>query len=202
MTDGTVAFGRQYVETVRASLDALDFELLERIVDRLALAHDQGRRVYTLGNGGSAATAAHLVCDLGKNTGGPMSPGLRVACLSDNIPTATALTNDHGYESVFAAQLRTLLDPGDVVIAVSASGNSPNVIAAIQVARARSANVIGLLGFDGGAARVLCDEALVIPLFNYGQVEDIHLIVGHLISQSLRQRLIDGQGERVAGVQI
>lgn len=195
MTDDAVGFGRRYVQAICATLGALEFGVVERIVDRLALAHAEGRRVYTLGNGGSAATAAHMVCDLGKNTSGPTWRGLRVACLTDNVPTATALTNDHGYEAVFARQLTTLLDPGDLVIAVSVSGASPNIIAGLHVARARSAGVIGLLGFDGGAARALCDEALVIPSFNYGQVEDMHLIIAHMITEALRQRLVAVHGE-------
>ncbi|OFW11712.1 MAG: hypothetical protein A3F69_05450 [Acidobacteria bacterium RIFCSPLOWO2_12_FULL_66_10] len=189
MTMGAAAFGRQYTGELRTILDRLDYDAVERIVARLMRAYDEGHRVYTFGNGGSAATAAHLVCDLGKNTSGPTWPGLRVACLSDNVPSATAFSNDHGYDTVFARQLATLLDPGDVVIAISASGKSPNIVAALDVARRRGASVIGLLGFDGGPARARCDDALVVPSFNYGQVEDTHLIVGHVLAQYLRQRL-------------
>jgi D-sedoheptulose 7-phosphate isomerase len=126
---------------------------------------------------------------LGKNTGGPTWPGLRVSCLTDNVPTATALSNDHGYDTVFVRQLSTLLDPGDVVVAISASGKSPNIVGAIRAARERAATIVGLLGFDGGPARDLCDEAIVVPSFNYGQVEDAHLVIGHIISQYLRERL-------------
>lgn len=182
------AFGRQYVAELQAVLDGLDYDAIARIVARLVRAYDEGRRVYTIGNGGSAATAAHLVCDLGKNTGSPTSPGLRVACLADNIPTLTALSNDHGYATLFIRQLTTILDPDDVVIAISASGKSPNIVDAIEAAKSRGATVIGLLGFDGGPARALCDDSLVIASFNYGQVEDAHLVVGHVLSQYLRQQ--------------
>ena len=193
---GAAAFGRQYTTELRGILERLDYDAVDRIVERLARAYDDARRVYTIGNGGSAATAAHIVCDLGKNTGGATWPGLRVMALTDNIPTSTALSNDHGYDTVFSRQLETLLDAGDVVIAISASGKSPNIIAAIETARARGAAVVGLLGFDGGPARALCDDALVVPSFNYGHVEDAHLIVGHIISQYLRQRLSERQKPR------
>src|SRR5215217_6444616 len=126
------AFGRQYVSELQSVLDGLDYDAIARIVARLVRAYDERRRVYTIGNGGSAATAAHLVCDLGKNTGGPTSPGLRVVCLADNIPTLTALSNDHGYGTLFIRQLTTILDPDDVVIAISASGKSPNIVDAIE----------------------------------------------------------------------
>ena len=190
MTDvGADAFGRRYTQELHAILDRLDYQAIARIVDRLVRAHQLGRRVYTIGNGGSAATAAHLVCDLGKNTGGPTWPGLRVTCLTDNVPTATALSNDHGFDTVFVRQLATLLDPDDLVIAISASGKSPNIVEAIRAARERGAAVIGLLGFDGGPARALCDDAIVVESFNYGQVEDTHLVIGHIVSQYLRQRL-------------
>lgn len=189
MTTTAAAWGRRYTEELRTILDRLDFDAIARIVDRLLQAYEAGRRVYSIGNGGSAATAAHLVCDLGKNTGGPTWPGLRVMCLTDNIPTATALSNDHGFDTVFVRQLTTLLDEGDVVIAISASGKSPNIVAALDAARSRGAATIGLLGFDGGPARERCDHALVVPSFNYGQVEDTHLVIGHIISQYLRDRL-------------
>jgi D-sedoheptulose 7-phosphate isomerase len=188
MTDAG-AFGRRYTQELRTILDALDYDAIERIVERLVQAYQRGRRVYTIGNGGSAATAAHIVCDFGKNTGGETWPGLRVACLSDNIPTATALSNDHGYDTVFVRQLTTLLDPGDLVIAISASGKSPNIVAAIRAARDRGAAIVGLLGFDGGPARALCDDAIVVASCNYGQVEDAHLVIGHILSQHLRERL-------------
>ena len=189
MSTGAAAFGRHYTAALRDVLDQLDYDAVERIAGRMLRAYDEGRRVYLVGNGGSAATAAHLVCDLGKNTAGATWPGLRVACLSDNIPTATALSNDHGYDAVFTRQLTTLLDPGDIVVAISASGKSPNIVGAIDAARGRGAIVIGLLGFDGGTCRALCDEALVVPSFNYGQVEDVHLVVGHVLAQYLRQQL-------------
>jgi D-sedoheptulose 7-phosphate isomerase len=136
-----------------------------------------------------SATAAHLACDFGNDTGGPTRPDLHGACLSVDGPTAIALSNDHLDDTVFTKQSTTPLDPSDVVIAISASGASPNIVAALDVARGLGATVIGLLGFDGGPSRARCDDALVVPSFNCGQVEDTHLIVGHVLAQYLRQRL-------------
>ena len=181
-------FGRQYTARLAGLLQQLDYTVVEAIAERLIRAHADGRRVYVIGNGGSAATAAHFVCDLGKNTASERVQGIRVMCLTDNVPIATALSNDHGYDTVFERQLRTLLEPGDVVLAISASGNSPNVVNGLKTARELGASTIGLLGFDGGAARSLVDVALVIDSFNYGQVEDAHMILGHVLAQYLRQK--------------
>ena len=188
MTADLADFGRQYTARLAGLLQQLDYTVVEAIAERLIRAHADGRRVYVIGNGGSAATAAHLVCDLGKNTASERVQGIRVICLTDNVPIATALSNDHGYDTVFERQLRTLLEPGDVVLAISASGNSPNIMNGLKTARELGASTIGLLGFDGGAARTLVDVALVIDSFNYGQVEDAHMILGHVLAQHLRQR--------------
>ena len=181
-------FGRRYTAALAALLQQLDYTVVESIANQLIRAHAEGRRVYVVGNGGSAATAAHLVCDLGKNTASERVPGIRVISLTDNVPISTALSNDHGYDTIFERQLRTLVEPGDVVMAISASGNSPNVVNALKAARELGAVTIGLLGFDGGAARALSDVALVVESFNYGQVEDAHMVVGHVLAQHLRQR--------------
>ena len=188
MTPDLADFGRQYTARLAGLLQQLDYTVVESIAEQLSRAHADGRRVYVIGNGGSAATAAHLVCDLGKNTASERVQGIRVICLTDNVPIATALSNDHGYDTVFERQLRTLLEPGDVVLAISASGNSPNVVNGLKTARELGASTIGLLGFDGGAARSLVDVALVIDSFNYGQVEDAHMILGHVLAQHLRQK--------------
>ena len=188
MSPDLADFGRQYTARLAGLLQQLDYTVVEAIAERLIRAHADGRRVYVIGNGGSAATAAHFVCDLGKNTASDRVQGIRVMCLTDNVPIATALSNDHGYETVFERQLRTLIEPGDVVLAISASGNSPNIVNGLKTARELGAVTIGLLGFDGGAARALVDVALVIESFNYGQVEDAHMILGHVLAQHLRQK--------------
>jgi D-sedoheptulose 7-phosphate isomerase len=187
MTPDLADFGRQYTSKLAGLLQQLDYTVIESIAQQLMRAHREGRRVYVIGNGGSAATAAHFVCDLGKNTACGHVQGIRVMALTDNVPISTALSNDHGYEALFERQLRTLVEPGDIVMAISASGNSPNIVNGLKAAREVGAATIALLGFDGGAARALSDVALVIESFNYGHVEDAHMIIGHVLAQHLRE---------------
>src|SRR5213595_3303288 len=133
---------------------------MERIVQRLCAARDSGAMVYVAGNGGSAATASHWVNDLGKAAKRPGRMPLRVLSLNDNGSWLTALANDEGYERVFAGQLENFAKPGDVLIVISASGKSPNLLAAVETARRYGVFSIGLLGFDGGHLVGLVDEAL------------------------------------------
>ena len=127
--------------------------------ETLYRAYRNEKQVFTAGNGGSASTASHMAADLGKNTIGPNMPRFRIVSLSENAAIVTALANDLGYESVFSEQLTNLIRAGDVLIVVSASGNSPNILRAIRYAQKQSAEVVGLLGFDGGAAAGLVGSA-------------------------------------------
>jgi D-sedoheptulose 7-phosphate isomerase len=161
-------------------------------IDLLLEAQDRGRRVYIMGNGGSAATSAHLANDLMKKTSHvPGARPLRAFAVADNVPLLTAWANDVAYESAFAEYLAGALDEHDVVIAISASGNSPNVVNGLRVARAADARTIGLVGFDGGQTSELVDVAIHVRSFDYGLVEDAHMAVGHAISDAVRQALDD-----------
>jgi len=137
-----------------------------------------GTRIYTFGNGGSASTASHLACDLSHRRSGTDSPMARVHCLYDTVVT-TAVGNDHGFDQIFARPLRTLLDEKDVLVAISVSGSSPNVLRALELGRERGATNIALLGTDGGKALALCDVWLRIPCDDPGVVESVHLAVVH-----------------------
>ena len=148
-----------------------------------------GRSVFILGNGGSASTASHMAADLVKNTIGPNMRRFRIMSLNDNIPLLTALSNDLGYDNMFAEQLQNLIQPGDVLIVISGSGNSPNVLKAMEYARSRSAQVAALLGFGGGKAAELADLVVLIDSDDYGVVEDAHLIINHILVEHFRQRL-------------
>jgi D-sedoheptulose 7-phosphate isomerase len=170
-----------HLDRVRAAIDALPRDRLVVLAETLLRAYRNGKQVFTLGNGGSSSTASHMAADLAKNTIGPNMRRFRISSLNDNAPIVTALANDLGYENVFVEQLMNLVRPGDVVIVVSASGNSPNVIRAIEYARGQSAHIAGLLGFDGGAAARLVDNAIVVPSDDYGVVEDVHLIINHML---------------------
>jgi D-sedoheptulose 7-phosphate isomerase len=145
--------------------------------------------VFTIGNGGSSSTASHLAADLSKNTTGPNMRRFRITSLNDNAAIVTALANDLGYEHVFSEQLVNLIRAGDVLIAVSASGNSPNIVNAIRYAQQQSAHVAALLGFDGGVAATLADNAIIVPSSDFGIVEDLHLAINHILVEHFRDYL-------------
>lgn len=178
-----------YVSGIKHTLDKMPWERVEQVLDVLDAARLAGRKVFVFGNGGSASTATHMACDLSKNTAMPGTPRLRTLALNDNMALFSALGNDLGYENVFAEQLATLVDPDDVVIAISASGNSPNVLKAIDVATERGATTIGLSGYAGGKLAQLVDYPIVAENDCIEQVEDIHLILEHMMTSALRERM-------------
>ncbi len=180
-----------YLDRLRSALEALPREHVIRLAETLLRAYHNDKQVFTIGNGGSSSTASHMAADLAKNTIGPNMRRFRITSLNDNASIVTALANDLGYENVFAEQLVNLIRAGDVLIAVSASGNSPNVINAIRYAQRQSAHVVGLLGFDGGVAAKLADNAIVVPSYHYGIVEDAHLIINHILVEYFREHLLE-----------
>lgn len=140
-----------------------------------------------MGNGGSASTATHMVCDLAKNTRQPDWPHYKVIGLADNMAIFSAYGNDDGYDNVFRLQLANLLNPGDVVVAISTSGNSPNVVRAVDLANERGATVIGMTGFGAGKLGPMVDIHLHVPSDCIEIVEDIHLMLEHMITKVLRE---------------
>ena len=175
-----------YQLSVLERIASVDLMTVAAAAELLRSARERGATVYVAGNGGSATTASHMVTDLMFGRGLP-EPGLRVVGLADNQAVITATANDVSYNEVFARQLRRLAKPGDVVILVSASGNSPNVVRAAEVAREFDATIIGLTGFDGGRLAGLADVSVHVrsTLDAYGPVEDIHLIVNHMLVAAL-----------------
>lgn len=180
------SFFKQYRDELVKTLDMIDAIQLSELADVLWMAYQQGRRIYVIGNGGSAATASHYVCDFGKGATIPGEKRLKIMSLTDNVSHMTAISNDLSYKDVFKEQLENLLEPKDVVIAISASGNSSNVVTAVAYANEIGAVTAGILGFDGGKLKQMTQHCLVIENFNYGQVEDAHLILGHVLSQYFR----------------
>jgi D-sedoheptulose 7-phosphate isomerase len=183
---------RTYVGNLKRTLDALPLELIEATVEQIHLARVNQRQVFIMGNGGSAATASHFACDLGKNTVMAGFPRLRVQSLNDNMAFFSACANDYGYDSVFAEQLTNFIQPEDVVLAISASGNSANVLKAVQVARAGGAFTIGWSGYQGGKLAKMVDLPIVIPSDSIEQIEDIHLMMAHMVTVSVRQAAQNG----------
>jgi D-sedoheptulose 7-phosphate isomerase len=177
-----------YVASLTSTLQALPFATLSRIADLLEQARWDGRTVFLLGNGGSAATASHIACDLNKAATQPGVPRLRALALTDNVPLITAWANDTHYHNVFVEQMQNFLRPGDVVVAISGSGRSPNVVDAVLRARELGAMTVGLTGFDGGLLTELTDICLVVPSEHMGQIEDVHLMIGHILTAMLAQR--------------
>ena len=178
-----------YVGRHSMVVDTLDVAAVERAVKAIIAAYDERRTVFICGNGGSATTATHMTADLGKNSCSPGKPRLRVIGLADNMSWFSALGNDLGYENVFVEQLENFLEPGDLLIAISASGNSPNVVKAAEFARTHGGKVIGLVGFKGGKLKEIADIAVHNQIEDYGPVEDCHLMLDHIFVEALRAHI-------------
>lgn len=186
--DLTAAIPR-YLSEVQALIDRLSVTEIAAIIARLEVANRLRQQIFLVGNGGSAATASHWACDLGKGAIVEGIPRFRVIALTDNVPLMTAWANDTAYENIFAQQLLGLVQPNDVVIGISGSGNSANVLNAIRLGRDCGATTIGLTGFDGGQLRGMVELSLHVPSTCMEQVEDIHMILSHLICTRLRELL-------------
>lgn len=156
------------------------------IVGALTKARNSGRRIYTLGNGGSASTASHMASDLNKGASRKDAPRFKAVALTDNIPLLLAWGNDSSYEDIFVEQLKNHLEKGDVVIGISGSGNSTNVLRAIEYANKKGAVTIGLTGFDGGKLAKMAKISYVVPSQTMQQIEDVHLLIEHMLSMILR----------------
>ena len=180
-----------YLNALCETLARLDADIVDTITEALLRARDQGRTVFIVGNGGSASTAAHMATDLCKVTAFDGRPGVRAVSLPDNVALLTAWSNDAAYEQSFAGPLRAYLSPGDVLIAISASGRSPNVLEATRVANELDALTVGLTGFGGGELAQLAQISLVVDAYDYGLVEDTHLAVNHALTAAVKARIRD-----------
>jgi len=180
---------------LKTALDKLPLGQITKAADILFACYQSDHTVFTFGNGGSGALASHLAVDLGKGTHFPgpeeLAPVKRIRALAvtDNMPMVTAWANDTSYEDIFMRQIENFLQPGDVALAISGSGNSPNVLKALEFARRAGATTVGLGGFGGGKMKDLLDCAVIVPSSNMQQVEDAHVIIGHLIFLDLKSRI-------------
>lgn len=179
---------RSYIGELQHTLNYLPESIIDETINLLHEARMDHHQVFIMGNGGSASTATHFVCDLQKNTRCEGLPDFCAIGLADNMAILSALANDEGYDQVFAQQLSSHIHPGDIVIAISTSGNSPNVIKAIELAKRHGALTIGFTGFDGGRVDELVDIHIRIATHSIEHVEDIHLILEHLICKALREK--------------
>ncbi|EFL50649.1 GHMP kinase [Solidesulfovibrio fructosivorans JJ]] len=178
-----------YLLGMRAVVSRLDKDKIGRIADMIWQAREEDRQIFIMGNGGSASTASHFCSDLSKTTLVPGKKGFRVVPLTDNIPLMTAWGNDAGFENIFYGQLINLLNPGDVVVGISGGGMSPNILKALDLARERGARTIGMSGFSGGKLKDAVEECFIVPSDNYQFIEDVHMILVHLIASVLRERM-------------
>jgi D-sedoheptulose 7-phosphate isomerase len=176
---------RDYFAIVQELLDQTPFEAVDSVVDALVTANRAGQTVFICGNGGSAATATHFGCDLAKRPIVSGQPRFRVIALTDNNALMTALGNDIGYEAIFSEQLIPLVRAGDVVIGISGSGNSPNVLNAMKVASEAGAVTVGFCGYDGGKLKGMVDIPVHVPSHTMAMVEDVHLMLEHAICERL-----------------
>ena len=183
----------KHIREFKNALDSLNMESLNKIIELLLTAYRENKQVFIMGNGGSAALASHFACDLSKGTlQNPYDEEekrFRVISLTDNTPLMTAYSNDLNYEHVFSQQLKNLICQGDIVIAISSSGNSKNVINAVNLAKRNKAITIGFIGFGGGKLKEAADFEILVDSHNYGIVEDSHSAVNHIICSILKEKL-------------
>lgn len=190
--DGRLTHVRSYWERSRALQEVLRDQLeqkIGRVLDLFLDAWKRGKTIFVMGNGGSASTASHFANDLAKGTIVEGKPRVRVIALTDNVPVMLAWANDASYEHIFVEQLKNLMQPGDLVVGLSGSGNSPNVLAAIEYANRNGAITLGLVGFDGGKLLKIARHSLHAPTFHMGQAEDAHLAISHLITDIMKKEI-------------
>lgn len=180
-----IEYIREYLQELDRTIEKMPVDKIDQLVHILHNARLNGRQVFIMGNGGSASTASHFVCDLAKNTAYPDLPGFKVIGLTDNMAIFSALGNDHGYENVFVDQLRNFVQPNDVVIAISTSGNSDNVIHAVELGNKVGAITVGLTGQNGGKLGKIVNLEIRIPSHNVQQIEDLHLSLEHMVCFAL-----------------
>lgn len=183
---------KNYLEVLKASLEEIDHEKYEEIIKTIMLCRERNKRIFICGNGGSSSTASHFACDLTKGTVNYNQGDfvrIKAISLNDNIAIISAIGNDISFENIFEEQLKAYMQSGDVVIAISASGNSPNILKCLKYAKENGATTIGFYGFMGGQAKHLTDIPLFIESQNVGIAEDFHIIMVHTITQTIRRLL-------------
>ena len=178
-----------YLTQLQKTVSNLPAELIDQVIALLLDKAHRGSKIFIFGNGGSAATASHFACDLAKNTMVPNAPRFRVVALTDNVPLMTAWANDTAYDNIFAAQLNPLVELDDIVIGISCSGNSPNVLNAMSIAREQGAFTIAFTGDQGGRLKEMVDLCIQVPSPSIEQQEDAHLILEHCICAAIRTEL-------------
>lgn len=182
-------FSDIYIDGLKKVLDSFPHDEFERLIDVLLEAYQNGKHIFVMGNGGSASTASHWTCDINKGCSMNKKKRFKMICLNDNVATLMAYANDTTYKDVFVEQLKNFFFPGDIVIGISGSGNSMNVLKAIQYANENGGTTIGLCGYDGGKLYNMVDIPIIAPDHDIQKVEDLHMIVAHMTMQRLLKAL-------------
>ncbi|MCE2438620.1 MAG: SIS domain-containing protein [Candidatus Latescibacteria bacterium] len=174
-------FAARYIRENGKLLASLNPADIASVITLMRSARDSGKRIFAIGNGGSASTASHFVNDLGKGASVGRETRFKVIPLTDNVEWMTALSNDLSYEDVFVEQLKNFAEPGDVLLAISGSGNSENVLRAVRFANGRGCHTVGFAGFGGGKLKDLVRHCIVVESDHMGRVEDIHVVLQHIV---------------------
>jgi D-sedoheptulose 7-phosphate isomerase len=191
---GTSVAAKHYFASLQEVLSHLDLAVIDQMTEAIWENYENGRSLYIFGNGGSAALASHFACDIGKGTIAPGRKRLRAISLVDNVPLMTALANDLAYKDIFSEQLADLAQRGDMVLAISGSGNSPNIVQGLEEARKIGLRTLVLTGFAGGRVKSLADLCLIVPSDNMQHIEDAHLCASHAIFRAIRHRMANANG--------
>ena len=176
-----MTFAEQYKSELLQTIDTIDLEKVNHAIEWFKDARAQGRTIFVCGNGGSASTASHFACDMVKGASYNREPRFRIMALTDSLPTMTAYSNDVSYDCVFCEQLKNFAQPGDLLMAISGSGNSPNVLSATEYANSIGCRTIALTGRDGGKLGPMANLNIQVPVPHMGRIEDAHMIVCHMI---------------------
>src|SRR5713101_4562729 len=176
-----MTFPAHYKAELLKALETIELEKVNRAIELFCDARRDGRRIFVCGNGGSASTASHFACDIVKGASFNRTARFRIMALTDSLPTITAYSNDVSYECVFAEQLKNFAEPGDLVMAISGSGNSPNVLRALEYGNSIGCKSIALTGRDGGKLGSIAQLNIQVPVPHMGRIEDAHMIVCHMI---------------------
>ena len=174
---------RGYLSRLNALIDTFDLKVYAKMVEMILDAYQRRAQIFVMGNGGSGATASHLACDINKGCCFDLPHKFKMICLNDNIPTMLAYANDLSYDDVFVEQLKNFITPEDMVIGFSGSGNSTNVLKAVEYANGIGARTVGITGYQGGKLGRLASTALVVPSDDMQKIEDLHMIIVHMIMQ-------------------
>lgn len=177
-----------YIDRLKSAMDSLDKNQINDVMNVLLKAYENENTIYIFGNGGSASTASHYVCDFNKGVSIKLPKKFKFNCLNDNIATIMAIANDCGYENVFSIQLEGKLKKGDVIFAISGSGNSKNVIKAVEYAKSQGNEIISLTGYDGGKLLDLSDHPIHVNVDDMQIAEDIHMMLCHMMSSTIAKK--------------